>query len=224
MSTSSSFLTARRSPLAALVAAALAAALAMPATAARPRKPLPPPENEADLAKTPDPYLVVDRGRSTLEVKVRGLTLESIPLGEAAFLAFQPLRNASQPPRLALPAIWTVQEAPPAPYRAIIAPAVLIEGGGEEEEEVPQTAEAREAPLPPDHYEVPLQGGWVLAVGLVAPREGLLGRWTGAVADGWRTLRGNPPARPPRIVLVLDPADAQRLHHLFRAGFHVLIR
>lgn len=215
----------------------VAVLLALPAFAAPSRKDAKPPKDEGDLARRTDLYLVVDRAASTLEIKARGLVLEAVPLTAASFLGYQPARGEGALPAVALPAIWTVSEAPPAPHRTRIAPETLTEEGVESVAALAPAASGAPAmaasgtptvttaaPEPPDAYDVPLEGGWTLAVGASADPPGRLARWEQAFSDGWLTLRGRPPERPPRLALGLDPVAARGLHHLFRPGLRVLVR
>ena len=43
-------------------------------------------------------------------------------------------------------------------------------------------------------------------------------------ADGWASLRGQAPPRPPLLALSLDTDAARRLHHVLRPGTTVLVR
>lgn len=41
--------------------------------------------------------------------------------------------------------------------------------------------------------------------------------------DGWQRIRGEEPAHPPLLTLVMSADDAKRLHHLFRAKMPILV-
>ena len=56
-----------------------------------------------------------------------------------------------------------------------------------------------------------------------APQASFFRRFVASVRDGWKRLRGEEPEHPPLITLVLAPAAAQRLHHLFRSGTEILV-
>ena len=75
----------------------------------------------------------------------------------------------------------------------------------------------------PTTYRVRLDVGWQLLVTSEAPRLGFGRRLVAAVRDGWQRMRGEEPAHPPLVALVVAPEDARRLHHIFRTGTRMLV-
>ncbi len=189
-------------------------------------------EAEYESAKQLDLYLVLRPAVPALEVRARGVTLSSIPLESAQVLRFRspsPDWVPSQLPTF----FWTVAEDSDGSHRRVIAPAELRpypEEDAAEEEQAAQlpvaTAPAGAVatmPTPPTDYTIALDGGWQLWVTNIAPKTDLVSRLRYALRDGWARLRGQPLEAVDRVVLVLPPADAQRIQHLFRAGTRILI-
>lgn len=188
-------------------------------------------ELELALARRPELYLVVDTGRRTVEVKVRGVVLASITAEDAAVLHYR--RSGGEPaaPGAILPAVLTVTESGLDERRRVVVARELRpypDGTDGADAEPPDTAApaapaAADAP-PPARYRAALDGGWELWVGEGRPGPGPLARFAHAVADGWARWRGE--AAEPRTVvgLALAPEDARRLHHLVRPGIRLLVR
>jgi len=184
-------------------------------------------ELEADLARQSDLYLYLDPSARRLAVKVRGLELAAFELREISRLVFQPLLGEAQAPPLPAPAIWTVVEGPGDTDRETIAPTTLRPYSEEEEREEPGPAiENRDeaaAERARTEYRIRLDVGWQLFVSDEAPQLGFARRLVAAVRDGWLRVRGEEPAHPPLVTLVVSPEDARMLHHLFRAGTQILV-
>lgn len=217
--------------------AALAAAQAGPRTSpARTPEELRLVELEGNLAKAPQVYLALDTRTRHLDVRLRGIVLERIALAELTTLRFRPLFGEDQTPPLLAPAVWTVTEGPGDTDRETIAPVALKpypkEGEEEEEEEAtPAAPGATPTPAPkkpgdddkPASYRVRLDNQWQLYVINEVPQRGWWQRYRDAVLDGWQRLRGQEPAHPPLLTLVMPAEDAKRLHHLFRAKMPILV-
>jgi len=184
-------------------------------------------ELEADLARQSDLYLYLDPPARRLAVKVRGLELAAFELREISRLVFQPLLGEAQAPPLPAPAIWTVVEGPGDTDRETIAPTTLRPYSEEEEREEPGPAiENRDEAAVErarTEYRIRLDVGWQLFVSDEAPQLGFARRFVAAVRDGWLRVRGEEPAHPPLVTLVVSPEDARMLHHLFRAGTQILV-
>ena len=65
----------------------------------------------------------------------------------------------------------------------------------------------------PSTYRVALEGGWQLLVTDDPPQLGFFRRFGASVRDGWLRFKGQEPAHPPLVTLVLERQSAQRLHH-----------
>jgi hypothetical protein len=186
-------------------------------------------ELEAGLAKKPDVYLVLDPVAGRLAVKARGLELSSVSVSEIARLEFRPMFGEAVAPPLRAPALWTVSQGPGDTDRETIAPTTLRPYSEEEERSEPSPGGAS-APVKkpgederPSSYRVSLDNGWQLLFVNESPRLGWFRRLGAAVRDGWQRLRGEQPAHPPLVALVVAPDDARRLHHLFRSGRAILV-
>ncbi len=187
-------------------------------------------ELEADLAKQPNLYLVLDPVAGRLEVKARGMELTVVPVAELSLLTFRPLFGGADAPPLDAPTIWKVRQGPGDTDRETIAPTTLRPYSDEEEMEEPAATApgAKPAKKPgeeekPSSYRVSLDNGWQLFLANEPPRLGWFRRFGAAVADGWQRLRGAEPAHPPLVTLVVGADDARRLHHLFRTGMSILV-
>jgi hypothetical protein len=191
-------------------------------------------ELEAQVARKPSVYLVLDPPRRVLEVKARGVVLDSLPLAGIEIVSQQPLFRMSAPEGPSLPALWTVDEGPGDTDREVIAPATLRPySTGDDEEEppaAPTPAGARApaatptpVPEPPVRYRSRLSSGWDLLVTDTLPPNGLWERYWAAVRDGLARMRGEAADHRPAIALAVARADAQRLHHLMRKGMTLLV-
>lgn len=186
-------------------------------------------ELEAELAARPSVYFVLDPGARKLTVRARATELATVPLVEVSKLAFTPIFGQAAAPPLVAPAIWTIVEGPGDTDRETIAPTTLRPYSEDEEEDAPAssspatTKPGDAAETKPSSYRVRLDVGWQLLVTDEPPRLGRLRRLIAAVRDGWLRMRGEEPAHPPLVALVVAPDDAQRLHHIFRTGTRILV-
>jgi hypothetical protein len=177
-------------------------------------------EEEMAAARKIDLYLVLSRGGTSLDVKARGIVLDTVPIQASTVLTYRTARRQPAPP--ALPGAWEVRREPEAEHRQLIAPGQLQPY----DEEVAAAAAAKPPgvlPEPPSSYEVGLDGGWALRVVQETPEDSLWARLRQAVADGWRRLRRGELHRPPTLVLTMEATDGRRLHQLFREGRRILI-
>jgi hypothetical protein len=191
-------------------------------------------ELELELARSRDLYLVIDPGAQLLEVKVRGMVLDSMPILYAARQALVPLVGGGPAPDLEMPVLWHVTKAPEDTWRRVIAPPSLRPYTEDEEEPTPTPAPPDSGPPPthtptptpvevPTDYDFKVDSGWVVEVS-AQPPPGMLGRLVEAVSSGWSRLLGRQlQSEPPRLLLVLSPEDARRVRHLFIPGAAVLV-
>ncbi|MGE5233733.1 MAG: hypothetical protein ACM3OB_06450 [Acidobacteriota bacterium] len=181
-------------------------------------------ELEAGLVTSPALYLFLDPARSVLEVKSRGVVLDTIPLRHVTMLRHTPLFGTYEAPRLPLPALWQVAESPEDFSRETIAPEALRPFNPNEVEKVAgvKVTEPTEK-LPPSSYRVKLDNGWELAVLDEVPRTHFFARFVQAVKNGWAHLHGESHAHPPLVAITVTPDDARRLHHLFRLKTTLLV-
>jgi hypothetical protein len=192
-------------------------------------------EFETALAKGKGIYLVLDPRAGRLTVKSRGLTLDSVEIGELALLEFRPLLFKGDAPELIAPTVWKITEGPGDSDRETIAPPEL-RPYSEEEEPEPEPAPPPAgggAPAPakkkpeemekPSSYRVSLDNGWQLFITPEAPRGSFFRRLGAAVKDGWLRFKGRTTEHPPLVALVMPAPSGQRLHHLFRTGTEILV-
>jgi hypothetical protein len=206
-------------------------------SAAAPETPVPAAERalelEVALARKPDLYLVVDLAQRRLEVKARGLVLDSIELTDAALTRYTPLGGAA-PDAVELPAVRTVVEPDARAVRKVVTATELVPYPGDDEPETPPTAPAasdshspgadHQDPEPPDHYRAGLDGGWDLWIGEEGVAPSLGERLARVLADGWRRLRSEPVTGNIVLGLAMTPEDARRLHHLLDQDATLLVR
>jgi hypothetical protein len=188
---------------------------------------------ENKLATESDLYFRLSANERKLAVRVRGLTLKEVSLEQVSQLVFQPFLGKTEPLPLPAPAIWTIAEGPGDTDRETIAPTELRPYTDEETEtpEPPKRSTPTPTPTPktsdeperPSRYRVKLDNGWQLLLTPHPPRSDLLSRFWASVVDGWKRARGEQPAHPPLVVLVLDAEEARSLHHLFRSGRKILL-
>lgn len=191
-------------------------------------------ELEHALAKESDLYFVLDPAASVLSVRVRGVALKEVPVRKLSQLVFRPLFGGAPPPPLPAPSILTVSQGPGDADRETIAPTELRPYGEEEPVEPPPSSAGPPGSSPatpgvleperPATYRVGLDNGWQLLLTPRPPGSSFPYRFLASVRDGWARLRGQQPAHPPLVVLVVDPEEARGLHHLFRTGRRILLR
>lgn len=188
---------------------------------------------ELEVARKPGLYLVVDAAAGKLEVRSRGLTLDAAALLGAEVRFYRPAWGEVEVRELPAGG-WRVATDAPAEYRQVVAPLELRPypeaadaGGGGAATGGPMpaagTASAAGAVEPPTSYRVQLEEGWELRIGPGMPEAGWVRRLGSTLSRGWWAWRGRPQPAPPTLVLVLEAGDAQRLHHLFRAGLPILL-
>lgn len=192
-------------------------------------------EFETALAREPKIYLVLDPSGRQLDIKSRAMVLERVAIDALLLLEFEPLFSKAQSPQLSAPTVWKITQGPGDTDRETIAPVELRPYSEEEEKEEPAPAApaggTAPAPAPkkpdettiPSSYRATLDNGWQLYVTGEAPQSTFFRRFVASVRDGWKRLRGEEPEHPPLITLVVAPAAAQRLHHLFRSGTEILV-
>ncbi len=189
-------------------------------------------ELEVSLAKKPLVYLVLDPPRRTLEVRSRGLVLDSVPITGIEVVSQGPLLGSAASGEVRAPALWTIVSGAGDTDREVIAPAELkpIPPGGEEEEEEPAarpsaspTPTSTPIPEPPVSYRARLDTGWDVWVCTELPPDGVWQRFVAAVRDGWERLRGGGEDHPSAVAVAMHPDDARRLHHLMRTGTTILV-
>jgi hypothetical protein len=185
-------------------------------------------ELEVSLARRPQLYLMVDLGRHVVEVKVRGMVMDRAELEGAAVVVPGPLIGTVHAPEVDLPAVWRVAEPPEDLEQRVIAPEAL-RPYSEEEAEAPEptpTASPMSEGGPVlrnPGYGMTMANGWRLEIGPGVATTGFFERVGLGLADVWRRVTGTAVERPPILALELAPADADRLHHLFRRDTAVLI-
>jgi hypothetical protein len=192
-------------------------------------------ELEAKLAKQANVYLVLDPPRRVIEVRARGVVLDSISLSGIETVSQRPFFHASVPVVPAVPGLWTVEEGPGDTDREVISPATLRPySNGDDEAAEPDAAPTpvgtrgpaptpTPVPEPPSSYRTRLDNGWDLWITDQLPPTGLLPRYWAAVRDGWERLRGSAHTYRPAIMLAVTNQDARRLHHLMRKGTALLV-
>jgi hypothetical protein len=224
----------RRSALASISTSVVAAAAALAGDVPLDPARVGTAELEAQLAKKPNVYLVVDPPRRVIEVKARGVVLDEIAMSGIEIVSHQPVFRMSAPAGPALPALWSVEEGPGDTDREVISPATLRPYRSEEDEEAaaaeptpPGTkapaVKPTPVPEPPSSYRSRLSSGWDLWVTDALPPSGTWDRYWDAVREGWARLHGNAREYRPAITVALARPDAQRLHHLMRKGTAVLV-
>ncbi len=181
-------------------------------------------ELEAGLVASKDVYLFLDPVRSVLQVKSRGVVLDTIPLLHVTMLRHTPLVGTYSAPRLPLPALWLVAESPVDSTREVIAPEVLRKFNPDEVEKAQGVKTTKpQSALPPSSYSIKLDNGWELAVLDEVPVTHFFARFVQAVKNGWAHLHGESHEHPPLVAITVAPDDARRLHHLFRLKTALLV-
>ncbi len=180
-------------------------------------------ELEADLASTRATYLVVGVESGSLAVRARGVTLESLPVASVNAYEMRPLIETRPGERLEIPRLFTVAATISLIDRKVVAPESLS-AWSDEPDKVVRPAGDEVPPVAPQSYDVPLDGGWILEIRQDEPARNGWGRIRGAATDGWARLTGRATeVRGPALRLVMDPAAAAKVHHLFRKGTAIVI-
>ncbi|MFH1176558.1 MAG: hypothetical protein V1750_04050 [Acidobacteriota bacterium] len=190
-------------------------------------------ELEGSLAARPAVYLLLDPAERTLDIKIRGLVLETLALAGIEVVSQQPLLGGTPPSLPPLPDIWTVDSGPGDSDRDIIAPTSLrpYDPDEEDEDEVEPTPGPTATPAPtptpvpepPTSYRSRLSNGWDLWITDRLPPQGFWARLRVAIQDGWKRARGEGEQHRPAVTLALAPAGARKLNHLLRKGTPLLV-
>jgi hypothetical protein len=175
---------------------------------------------ELRLAKAPALYLRLDVHADALQVMVRGMELERIPVQAVRLVVRRAPGEDAQELSGFLPAVWKVVGDPAIEWRAVVAPPTLVPYDEDAEPPTPVPDADREAPV---QIAVGLDNGWRLELGPDPP----IGWWR-RVADrlgsGWQRLRGKSPVvAPPTLVVVVQPEDSRALLHIIRDGMPLLV-
>jgi hypothetical protein len=180
-------------------------------------------EMEAGLATKREVYLVVGVTPATLAIRVRGVTLEELPIASVAAHEWRRLSEPSEVEPLVLPRVLVTAATISLVDRKVVAPDTLKPWSDEAETGRPATGdEAR--PAPPASYDVPLEGGWILEIRQEGPSHSATRRFLAAMADGWARVAGRGHGeRRTAIRFVMEEAAAVRLHHLFKKGTAILL-
>lgn len=187
-------------------------------------------ETEAQLARKPDIYLLLDPPARRLAIKSRGLTLDSIAIKGVEVVEPGRVLGRRQPVKLEVPVVLTITQGPGDSARDIIAPNELKPYQGDDAEAEPTPAPpgaprptATPEPEAPPSFHAPLDNGWDLWICDRLPGPTLWSRFTAAIRDGWRRLLGYSPVVKPTLTVAMAPDDAKRLYHLVTTGRAVLI-
>ena len=179
-------------------------------------------EAEIELARGTSLYLVVDGYREVVSVRARGFELEALPL-EGYLTAAGRRTDGTEPPvDLVSPALFRVESRPPHGGRPLVAPQRLTPVGAEPDPGPAPTGKPESEVVPPTRYGLALEDGWRLEVTDAVEAAPLPDRLAAAARETWARLRGRSRPEPPRLVLVLAPDGARKLHHLFRIGTPIL--
>jgi len=190
-------------------------------------------ELEASLAKRPAIYLLLDPARRALEVRSRGVVLDTIHLRGIELVTQQPLLRRDVPSLPPLPAVWTVSNGPGDWDREVVQPTELRPEPKADEDSGDTTADQGSPSAPtatptparetPTSYRAALSIGWDLWVTESLPPQGRWGLLRAAVRDGLARAEGKARDLPPAITLAMSAEDARRIHHLMRSGMAILV-
>jgi len=175
---------------------------------------------EFGLARTPSLYLRLDVDQRLLEVKVRGMVLDTHRVRAVRFVYVEPAGGDRSGAVPTLPLVVKTTGPQQLKWRPIVAPPTLVPYS--ETAELPTARPTATVPLP-EQYEVELDSGWRLVVGPQSPYgfAPRLGWW---LATGWRRLIGRvtePP--PPTLVIEMAAEDSKALVHLFDQEIRMLV-
>jgi len=186
-------------------------------------------ELEAQLARQPVVYLVLNIGRGVLEVRSRGMVLDSLPVTDVAVVRPKRLLSGSSSHPLELPVVWQVVEGPRDTERELIAPETLRPAPSGEEDvedfdwESGPSPTPTPIPSPPKSYRARLDNDWDLWIADRPPLSRGPWRFFVASIDGLARLRGRSEPPPPAYLVTMSRSDAQRLYHLIRSGMTILV-
>jgi hypothetical protein len=175
---------------------------------------------ELGLARTPSLYLRLDVSSDALQVMVRGMELERIPVRAVKLVVRRAPGQPGEPLSGFLPAVWKVVGDPAIEWRAVVAPPTLVPYDENAESPTPVPNPEREATV---QIAVGLDNSWELHLGPDPP----IGWWR-RVADrlrsGWQRMWGKTPVvPPPALVIVVAPDNARALLHMIRDGMPLLV-
>jgi hypothetical protein len=177
-------------------------------------------EMELSLALSPSLYLRLDVGRRVVEVKVRGMVLDTHEVRAVKFV-YTNLAGAEESEALpGLPLVVKSEGVREVEWRQIVAPPTLVPYSESAE---PPAAKLTAAVIRPDQYEVDLDSGWRLVVGPESP-YGPGSRLGRRLVSGWKRLigrHGEPPQ--PSLVVEMSSEDSRELVHLFADGIPIVI-
>lgn len=185
-------------------------------------------EIEARLSLKPDLYLVVRAPERRLEIKARGVLLDSVPLTGVEVVTPRPVMGGSSAHSLEVPALLTVTDGPGDRAREVIAPKELRKMPAEEEEDTtsgPTPPPTTPTPVPeaPSSYRATLDNGWDIWICERLPGASLFARIKNAAFDGWARLWGRAEEHRPALTLAMSHEDAQRVFHLFSTDRTILV-
>ncbi len=175
---------------------------------------------ELELARKPSLYLRLDVSSDALQVMVRGMELERIPVRSVRLVVRRAPGAPGDPLPALLPAVWRVVGDPEIEWRAVVAPPTLVPYDEDAEPPTPVPNADREAPT---QIAVRLDNSWELQLGPDPPIA-----WWRRVADrlgsGWQRMWGKAPGvPPPALVVVTRPEDARAVLHIIRDGMPLLV-
>jgi hypothetical protein len=180
-------------------------------------------ELEAELAARRDVYLVVGVESGVLEIRVRGVTLERIPVATVHAFERRRLVDGEGASQLEVPHLFVTAATINLVERRVVAPETL-QPWSEGAESTLRASGEDPKPQAPSSYDVPLEGGWILEVRQERVDLSTSGKLLEAFRDLWlRAAGARDRDRRPTVQLVLDDASAKRLHHLFVKGAAILL-
>ncbi len=188
-------------------------------------------ELEAGLARRPDVYLVLDAPMRVLEIKARGVVLDTVKLTGIEMVDQHALFGPGSTSTLKLPAEFTIETGARDASREVIAPDKLVPAPKDDEESPASGAQSTPAPdptptpvpEPPVSYRVRLDNGWDLWITDALPGETRWARYVAAVKDGFLRLTGHARSYPSALTLSMSRENTKRLHHLLTKGTVLLV-
>ncbi len=163
---------------------------------------------ELALAKTPALYLRLDIHSDALQVMVRGMELERIPVRAVRLVVRRAPGEEAQELSGFLPAVWKVVGDPAIEWRAVVAPPTLVPYDEDAESPTPVPNPDREAPV---QIAVGLDNSWELHLG-PDPPTGWWRRAADRLGSGWQRLWGKSPVVPPPALVVVVRARRRAGH------------
>ena len=184
-------------------------------------------ELEAQLARQPVVYLVLNLARGVVEVRSRSLTLDTVPIQGVKLVRRRRLLSVARSTPQVLPVIWIILEGPPDTDRVVIAPETLQPAPSDDEDfdELDRLPSPTPTPAPeiPRSYRARLDTGWDLWITNRVPSRTWWQRLLNAAGDGVAVLRGHSEPEPPAVVILMSRSDAHRLYHLIRSDTRILV-